>query len=209
MKVAFYNHKGGVGKTSLAAHVAFRAVELNRELIAIDADKQGNLMDWVSNGNWSGTEDYGIGDVLLTTNQRADGDMVIVDCPPAFEVVANFKDVDLWVIPVSGRFSVSGAMAVIAEIKKVDKNPRVCLVANKVDPRTEFGRAELEEIKKMNVELFKLPIPSHDAIGKAELATVAAWQVPYGSRAQATQHLKMFSDWVLQGCNGRGAHHGN
>jgi len=36
------NHKGGVGKTALAAHLAFRAAEQLR-VLAIDLDVQGNL----------------------------------------------------------------------------------------------------------------------------------------------------------------------
>lgn len=42
MIVAIANHKGGVGKTSIAAHLIFRAAELG-PVLAIDFDAQGNL----------------------------------------------------------------------------------------------------------------------------------------------------------------------
>lgn len=43
MIVVVANHKGGVGKTSLAAHLLFRAAEHGVRSLAIDFDAQGNL----------------------------------------------------------------------------------------------------------------------------------------------------------------------
>ena len=42
MIVTVANHKGGVGKTAVAAHLVFRAAESGR-VLAIDLDAQGNL----------------------------------------------------------------------------------------------------------------------------------------------------------------------
>lgn len=42
MIVTVANHKGGVGKTALAAHLVFRAAESGR-VLAVDLDAQGNL----------------------------------------------------------------------------------------------------------------------------------------------------------------------
>jgi chromosome partitioning protein len=42
MIVTVANHKGGVGKTTLAAHLCFRAAERGR-VLAVDLDAQGNL----------------------------------------------------------------------------------------------------------------------------------------------------------------------
>jgi hypothetical protein len=132
--------------------------------------------------------------------------LTIIDCPPAFEVVKRYKDVDIWIIPVALRFSVAGAMSVIEEIKHIDKQPRVILVANMVDARTEFGKAELAEIQKLGVELFKLPIPRHDCVGKAEMSCVASWDIPYGMRSLTAQNFQSFADWVLSGCSERGVY---
>ena len=43
MIVTVANHKGGVGKTSLAAHLAWRAAERGNRVLAVDFDAQGNL----------------------------------------------------------------------------------------------------------------------------------------------------------------------
>lgn len=41
--IAFFNNKGGVGKTSLVYHVAWMMSELNLRILAADLDPQGNL----------------------------------------------------------------------------------------------------------------------------------------------------------------------
>ena len=43
MIVTVANHKGGVGKTALAAHLAWRAAERGNRVLAVDFDAQGNL----------------------------------------------------------------------------------------------------------------------------------------------------------------------
>ena len=54
MKIAIYNNKGGVGKTSLTAHVGFRAMETKQFITVVDADRQNNTMDWLTGGDWDG-----------------------------------------------------------------------------------------------------------------------------------------------------------
>jgi len=41
--IAFFNNKGGVGKTTLVYHVAWMCAELGRRVLAVDLDPQANL----------------------------------------------------------------------------------------------------------------------------------------------------------------------
>lgn len=41
--IAFFNNKGGVGKTSLVYHIAWMLADLGRRVVAADLDPQGNL----------------------------------------------------------------------------------------------------------------------------------------------------------------------
>jgi cellulose biosynthesis protein BcsQ len=210
MVVAVYNNKGGVGKTSLVAHVGFRAMELQKEITVVDADSQYNTMDWLTNGQWDMNTTLSRGTITITTDVREidDSDFSIIDCPPAFEVVQNYPKVNVWIVPVSGRFSVSGAMNVIQQVKTHSNNSRIVLVANMVDVRTTFGKTEFEEINKLGLELFKYPIPRHDVIGKAEMSCVSAWHIPYGIRSTTAVNLRLFTDWVISGCNEKGVYRG-
>jgi len=210
MVIAVYNNKGGVGKTSLVAHVGFRAMELQKEITVFDADLQSNAVEWLTNGQWDNSTTLTRGSVTITTDQDEleQSDFSIIDCPPAFEVVKNFPNVNIWIVPVSGRFSVAGAINVVEQVKTYSQNSRIVLVANMVDARTNFGKKELEEINKLDVELFKYPIARHDVIGKAEMQCVSAWHIPYGIRSNTAVNLRIFSDWVISGCNAKGVYHG-
>lgn len=41
--LTFFNHKGGVGKTSLVFHLARMLSEMGKSVVAIDLDPQANL----------------------------------------------------------------------------------------------------------------------------------------------------------------------
>jgi chromosome partitioning protein len=44
--VAFLNHKGGVGKTTLALHVAGAGAAQGKRVVIVDTDSQGSALDW-------------------------------------------------------------------------------------------------------------------------------------------------------------------
>ena len=46
MIVALLNQKGGVGKTTLATHIAGELALRGQNVILLDADPQGSALDW-------------------------------------------------------------------------------------------------------------------------------------------------------------------
>lgn len=61
--VGFVNQKGGVGKTTLVVHIAAALAKLDKRVIVVDGDPQGNATSWLLDGN---LEDDGLFKLLVT-----------------------------------------------------------------------------------------------------------------------------------------------
>ena len=46
MIIALLNQKGGVGKTTLATHIAGELAMRGQQVVLLDADPQGSALDW-------------------------------------------------------------------------------------------------------------------------------------------------------------------
>lgn len=202
MKIAVFNHKGGVGKSTLSSHLGFYAIENSIKATIIDADRQQCTISWLSGHNWNGDSSYDKGSLYVTNEDKVfDDDIIIYDCSPSFEVIGNLANrVDNWIIPVDGRFSVEGAMAVIQELKDKNAGGVPYIVVNRALDNS-FGKSERKEITNLGLKVFCFNIPQADVVRKAESYGVPVWNVPYGSRSMATQNIHLFCKWVFNGFN--------
>ena len=202
MKIAIYNHKGGVGKSTLSSHLGFYAKDNNIKATIIDADRQQCTISWLSGHNWNGDSEYQLGSINVTVlDVPVDDGFVLYDCNPSFDVMSNMTNrIDKWIIPVDGRFSVEGAMAVMKELKKQNQTGDAYIVVNR-SLNNSFGRAERKEITNLGLKVFCFEIPQADVVRKAESFGVPVWDVPYGSRSLTTQNILLFCKWVFNGFN--------
>lgn len=197
--VAVYNNKGGVGKTTIAVHLALHAEAARLKTLAVGMDRQGDLMRWLSGG------DQNIREGELFEHSKSlkvlyspdvfprgiqQNDLVIVDCPPAVEV-ATKASADIFVVPVDGRLALQDLMNVLQSLLTAG---RVLIVFNRADAG---GKTTLQAVQ---TAARKIPgerlvvwdeiIPDSAAIKRSAEYFKPAWDVPYGAGTSGPEALQ-------------------
>ena len=104
IKVAVFNRKGGVGKTTLAIILTQIALMRNKRVLAFDQDEQNNFNISVSymqdDPNFKNL--FTFKTVLRKEDFDSTVDWIIIDCPPALNERSRFsmRNSDFIVIPV-------------------------------------------------------------------------------------------------------------
>lgn len=209
-KIAVFNHKGGVGKTTISTHIAFKCQMMNYPINFIDLDPQQNAINYLSGYNYDDNEDYynlklndGSGNILVTANTDILNENIndyVIDLPPDYNAgyrMLNSLKVDLLIVPLDGRFSIVGADKVIEMAKKFINNDNILIVRNKVMPNDNLTKQEIKEIKLLGANIYPEGIPSHNVFRRAENKGVPAWAVPYGISTKACRIMDSLTDAIV------------
>lgn len=97
-RLAIFNHKGGVGKTTLTVNTAFALVEQGKRVLLVDSDPQCNLTSYL-------IEDSVV-DKMLDESDTAAGKTVWSAIKPIAETTGDLIDIepiehenDLYILP--------------------------------------------------------------------------------------------------------------
>jgi chromosome partitioning protein len=146
--ISIVSQKGGVGKTTLAVHLAVAAANAGYTVAVIDLDPQATAAQWA---DWRGTENPAVVAApharlgpTLAEAQKAGVDLVVIDSPPAADsaAVAAAKAADLVLIPTRASAFDLHAIKTTAELVRVAQKPAY-VVLNAVPPR---ATALIEEV---------------------------------------------------------------
>ncbi len=153
MIVALLNQKGGVGKTTLATHVAVELARRGQSVLLLDADPQGSALDWTQRRVQQGLPRLfgAVGLARETLHQEAPAladrvDHVVIDGPPRIAALARSallaaQRVLVPVQPSPYDLWASGEMvAMVREAQAFRPALRAAFVVNRRVVRTVIGR---------------------------------------------------------------------
>jgi len=93
VRIAIFNHKGGVGKTTLTVNIAAALVEIGLNVLLVDTDPQCNLSSYF-------LEDHALDD-LLDNSDKPNGRTIWSALKPIIETEGDFKKI----VPYENEFT--------------------------------------------------------------------------------------------------------
>lgn len=181
------HQKGGVGKSTIALNL-YHTLKDKMNVGIQDYDNQGTVL-------------RALGDSIVYKKGDKVGDhqLLIIDTPPYLfhELPSLLKNADMVIVPtrksIPDLLAIGDTINLINEGKAKNKDLKVYVLYNQVDPRTSLNEPIEEKIRSMNIDAFSTQIRTRVSYSRS----ITAGDGIYGLDIKAEQEFKDLTNEIL------------
>lgn len=209
--LAVLNQKGGVGKTTLATHIAMRLSELKNRVLLIDADRQGSSLDWkAARGDQPAFTVVGLPKDSIHREIAAlskDYDWVVIDGPPRVSTVAKsaIAASDMVLIPVQPSpydvWAAKDIVDLIVEVRVLKADLKAAFAVNRKVVGTAIGRDVASALNDFPIDVLKSSISQR--ISFAESAASGRTVLELEPKGSAAKEVRGLVKEIMEQLDGR------
>lgn len=214
MIISFLNQKGGVGKTTIAIHVAVTLTQYKHRVLLVDADPQGSVLDWSETRRE--ISDYipldspsviGLPKKTLhkeLPNFTKNFDYIIIDGPPrAYEITRSaIVASDLVVIPIQpSPYDVWAAREIIELVNEAalfKYNLKAVFAVNRKIVNTAIGRDVFSTLEEFNLPILKSSISQRIAFAETAAQGKTVMDVNRGRNTIACKEILDLTSEIME-----------
>lgn len=204
MVIVFTNTKGGVGKSTLAVHLAVYLHAAGGRVVLLDADKQRSASEWIAEAEPEvttrvATTPEAIVDAVSELAQQFE--YVIADAPGRIEEESRMLMIlaDLAVFPVTPSIldlrSVAQAVEMLRVARKVNGGkPDALLVLNRVRKRDTISRELKDAAPSLGLSVCNSTVRDLQAFRNAAQQGTVVFRMDSSAKAAASDIEQVFEE---------------